>query len=376
MKPELPRETADPARLLQLPAERELPGSRHRLLKEYLMQEFAQQQADQWQTEERRAEKTGARLSRRPRRLLAGAVASIAAAAGVAVFVVGGGSAGAGGSVAVGGTAAATATVTATSTSTSTQAARELGRIATVADSKPVQTVRDNQFVYVESKVAWEQDTKDSSGYHSTLQPLHLRQIWQSVDGSQDGLLRESGQDTTLPAKQATTDSEKAAGSRNGNGPILDDASPSITNPDYRYLQSLPTDPAKLLKLIYAETKGEGSSADSEAFAAIGDALIEQIAPPAVTAALYQAAAMIPGVYVVDDVVDATGRHDVAVALQNGVAANEWLFDKSNLDYVGEQSVALKAGPLGPAGTIEGTQVILYRAIVDRVGQIPTGSAS
>jgi len=353
MKPESPREAADLARLPQLPAERELPGSRHRLLKEYLMREIAQQQAEQRHSDGDR----GARARiRRPRRRTVGIAAPlVAAAAAVAVFAATAGN----------GNTAGT-TDTAVGPGTQSQTVQELGRIATVADAQSVPTVRDDQFVYVESKVAWEEDTKDSSGYHSKLQPLHLRQIWQSVDGSRSGLLRESGQDTALPLPQATS----------GNGPVLAGGGPSIGAPDYRFLQSLPTDPAKLLKLIYAQTKGEGSNPDSEAFVAIGDALREQIAPPAVTAALYRAAAMIPGVYVIDDVVDVTGRHDLAVAMNNPAAANEWLFDKSSLDFVGQQTVSLKADSFGRAGTIEGTQMILDRAIVDRAGEIPTGASS
>jgi hypothetical protein len=74
---------------------------------------------------------------------------------------------------------------------------------------------------------------------------------------------------------------------------------------------------------------------------------------------------------VIDDVVDLTGRHDVAVALDNSIATNEWLFDPSSLDFIGQQTVALKTGPLGPAGTIEGTQIVLARAIVDHVGEVP-----
>lgn len=376
MKPEPPREAADLARLLQLPAERELPGSRHRMLKEYLMQEIAQQQGETQQEGRLRGAWAG---GRRPRRRIVGIAAPlVAVATAVAVFAVTGGSGGSGGSVAGGGTTGAATATAGTGTGNGggdgdqSQTVQELGRIATVADSKSLPVASDDQFVYVESKVAWEEDTGNSSGYHSKLQPLHLRQIWQSVDGSRPGLVRESGQDMPLTPLMGTP-SPRAAGS---NVPVFNGSGPTVMDPDYRFLQSLPTDPAQLLKLIYAQTKGQGPSPDSEAFEAIGAALREQIAPPAVTAALYRAAAMIPGVRVIEDVVDVTGRHDLAVALDNQIAANEWLFDKSSLDYVGEQTVSLKADSFGPAGTIEGTQIILDRAIVDRAGEVPTGSSS
>lgn len=338
MKPEPPREAADLARLPQLPAERELSGRRHRQLKEFVMQEIAESARED-------ATPGSAHRPRRPRpsrRRLAYFAVPIAAAGAFAIVAVSGG---------IGSTPGAG------TTASDSQATRLLGRIADVAQSKPLQTVRDDQFVYVASKSAFEQDTVDSNGgYHAKLAPLHLRQIWLSVNGSRPGLLREGGQDLPLGTQPA----------------------PSINAPDYRYLESLPTDPAKLLAKIYAETKGEGKSAgpDAEAFTTIGDLLREQVAPPAVTAALYRAAAMIPGVRVINDVVDVTGHHDVAVALDNSAAINEWLFNKSNLEFAGEQSISVKAGPLGPAGTIVGTQITLEHAIVDRAGEVPAASGS
>lgn len=73
-----------------------------------------------------------------------------------------------------------------------------------------------------------------------------------------------------------------------------------LSDPSYRFLQTLPTDPRALLDMIYAGTKGAGQSPDQEAFPTIGDLLRESIPPPAVSAALYRAAALIPGVTLVD----------------------------------------------------------------------------
>lgn len=146
--------------------------------------------------------------------------------------------------------------------------------------------MRDDQFVYVESKVADVTDMQDASGYHSTLGPLHTRQIWQSVDGSRAGLLREDGQDVSLGGSRVPSASAPASGTKGPAQTPVHVAGPSMQSPTYRYLESLPTDPAALLHLIYRQTKGEGPGADAEAFTSIGDALREQIAPPAVTAAL------------------------------------------------------------------------------------------
>ena len=69
-------------------------------------------------------------------------------------------------------------------------------------------------------------------------------------------------------------------------------------DPTYRFLQSLPTDPHALLNLIEREMQGQQPGPE-EAFTTIGDLLGEAIAPPRVSAALYWAAALIPGVTVV-----------------------------------------------------------------------------
>ena len=79
-----------------------------------------------------------------------------------------------------------------------------------------------------------------------------------------------------------------------------------MNEPSYRLLQSLPTDPHALLNLIYKATKGAGQSPDQEAFTTIGDLLRESIAPPDVSAALFRAAALIPGVSVIHHGADAT----------------------------------------------------------------------
>ncbi len=72
--------------------------------------------------------------------------------------------------------------------------------------------------------------------------------------------------------------------------------------------------PRALLAMINTAGQGHGPGPAAEAFTTIGDLLGESIAPPEVSAALYRAAALIPGVTVVPDAVDAAGRHGVAVA--------------------------------------------------------------
>ena len=135
--------------------------------------------------------------------------------------------------------------------------------------------------------------------------------------------------------------------------------------PTYRFLQSLPTDPHALLSLIEREMEGQLPRPE-EAFTTIGDLLRESIAPPKVSAAIYRAAALIPGVTVVGSATDAIGRHGVAVAFTYQGTRTEWIFSRQTLQYLGERDIDLANG------ATNGMSAITQRAFVDHVGQLPS----
>src|SRR5207237_741773 len=147
---------------------------------------------------------------------------------------------------------------------------------ATAASSQPVLVPGPHQFVYVKSEVAFteqvQERTMDGPG---RLDAVHDREVWLSQDPDDpEGLIREGGDDIDL---HGTADD------------------PTV----YAALAQLPTDPVQLLQEIRAETVGRAGSADYAAFDQIGELVHESIAPPDVAAALYRAAALIPGVEVV-----------------------------------------------------------------------------
>jgi hypothetical protein len=226
-----------------------------------------------------------------------------------------------------------------------------LGRIALVASSNtdipPANQVRDDQFIYIETYGGF-----GPAQAGSTALNLHRRQIWLSVNGVQAGLLRDpvvSPQDLDL-------------------GP---DSSPGLNDPTFRYLTTLTTNPDALLAKIYLETWGAGPNPQEEAFVTIGDLMRESIVPPDLAAALYKAAARIPGITVVDDAVDALGRHGVAIARAGDGDQTEWIFDRNSLAFLGERTVATQATADVPAGTVTGSTAIVTRAIVDHAGDLP-----
>ena len=122
----------------------------------------------------------------------------------------------------------------------------------------------------------------------------------------------------------------------------------SLNDPTYRLLQSLPTNPHALLALIYRVERGHGPGPDQEAFVTIGDLLRNTIAPPKVAAALYRAAALIPGVTFIPDATDAVGRHGVAVGRigpgVDGGIRDELIFSRTTLRLMGERTVIARTG--------------------------------
>jgi hypothetical protein len=238
-------------------------------------------------------------------------------------------------------------------------AATLLAKIADTAARQPAPKVSDSEFVYVRSQVAFRVDSIVNGHDTVTMDKPHERQVWLPVDSTCDGLLIEHGSRTALSPSSAT------AYESTGNGPakrISPQCGGSVNDPTYRFLQSLPTDPRKLLDFVYDKTQGEGQAQgrDGEAFITIGDMIRESIVPPQTAAALYRAAALIPGVSVVPHATNAAGRPGVAVAWTGGSGHQtyEWIFDAKTYQFIGEQDTS-------------GATAILQQAFVAHAGQLP-----
>jgi hypothetical protein len=352
-------ERAELARLLPAASVADLPDDRHRLLRGYLMDEIARSaQPESARPAAGRRWPDRLRLVRRPR-LVACSAATVA--------------------VVLAGTAAVTllpadqkhspaglASDRVSSSATQIQGAPGdtnaavglLIKISEASERGSGDAVRDNQFIYVESLSAYMSTAIGPDGKaSSTMEQPHKRQIWFSVNGSQAGWLVEA----------ATSDDPR-------NGIVLDpNPKASLNAPTYRYLESLPTDPDQLLKKIYEETKGMGTSPDHEAFVTIGDLLRESLLPPKLAKAVFQAAAKIPNVVVVNNATDAAGRKGIAVAHVDRVNGDrsEWIFDERSFDFLGERSVQARDQGSMKAGTLLGTFAVLKRAVVNKVKELP-----
>ncbi|RSM37695.1 hypothetical protein DMA12_35760 [Amycolatopsis balhimycina DSM 5908] len=335
---------ADVARLLPTPPGRALPASRNHALKELVLSEITPTRNTVYNAPRRR-------LLRRA--VLLPALGAVVAATAVGVVV------GVNRPTPAPAPAPAAAPPGAPAESPAVQL---LARVAAVAGKGPSPAVSDTSYVYVDTLQAFASGS-DTGGKNGNPSPDPVsarlgeprpRQVWKPVANlCEKGLLRQNGRDLDITA-------------RNGSCPDRG----SLNNPTYRLLASLPTEPRALLDRIYTETNGHGVTPDQEAFVTIGDMLRESVAPPQITAALYRAAALIPGVTSVPDATDAAGRHGVAVARDDGFVRNEWIFNATTDELLGERDVLTKDNPgRGRAGDLVGTTAIMTKAIVAGVGR-------
>ncbi|MFC8918327.1 CU044_5270 family protein [Streptomyces sp. NPDC057116] len=244
-----------------------------------------------------------------------------------------------------------------------------LDRISLAASSSSASGtgVRPDQFIYIATRTATTY-VKTVGGKASLVsEEPHMRHQWNSPDGTRGWLIEPGNtgpEGITLEGLDET-----------GRTPTA-----NLNAPSHNYLASLPTDPDALLQRIHQETRGRGNSPDQQAFTTIGDLLRGSHPPAALTAALYKAAAKIPGVVTVDDAVDAAGRHGVAVARldePSGVR-EEWIFDRRTLAFLGERTVQVRGesgeqGLIKP-GTVVSTSAVLTRAVVDRMKEVPAAA--
>ena len=328
----------------RLPAERDLPAARKQILKEHLMTELRRADSQPGTTRSR---------TRRPRRtvLVAGAVL-----AAVAV---------------------ATATVVGTNTSPPAPkaahpappatAAQLLVKIATAAARQPAPVVRDSDFTYIRSEVAYEVDSISNGHETSSMEKLHERQIWLPVANvCATGLLIEQGERTPIspfPVVNGKVDRNPPPGM-----PRPDFSCPSeghLGDTTYRLLQSFPTQPDALLAYLKAGKKWTNDDPPTE----IGDMIRETIMPPALAAALYRLAATLPGATLVPHATNVAGRAGIGIMWTSKTAKqvykNEWIFDKTTLRFIGEKTYDPGTGRL------TGESAIIKQAFTAKVGQLP-----
>ncbi|GIF18307.1 hypothetical protein BJ973_008733 [Actinoplanes tereljensis] len=242
-----------------------------------------------------------------------------------------------------------TAAPTAPSTpATATDAAGVFRLAAAEARSRPALVAKPGQFVYVESIDATD-NVENLETKPTWVPPKEInRKIWLAVDGVKPGLLRttvvKTGEVNELPLDGRTAPA---------------------------YVTNLPTDPAKMRAWLYSDPD-TGNGADATAWNKIADTLREQYLPPEAQAAMFEAAATIPGTTLVKQA-DLAGRKGIAVSrLSDSKDVRfDYIFEATTYDFLGERVVVVGDLKPYPKGVVSRWTAQLKVAIVDRAGQLP-----
>ena len=308
-----PEEREELARLLPSPGEPVLTSDRHDLLKDHLMRQLTEQAPQIPQIpqipELQHNATVSARRARAPRRRFAAIAVPLATAAAIVAAVLAG-------------------TAGSKPATTDADAVDLLHRIAEVAAAKEAVPVRDDQYIYVR--------TQGSMRFSESENDIRvLREAsWTAVDGKRAGLRR-----VTVLMGPTFRPRDPFSSYSKGTHDMRLSPDPNVAT--FRELQALPTDPDSLLEKIYAGTKGEGQTRESAALEKIGDLLPDASLLPELDAALYRAAAKIPGVSLVTDTKDYTGRSGIGLSFKDRDGDTVWVFDKNSLQFLGTPDEAL-----------------------------------
>lgn len=236
-----------------------------------------------------------------------------------------------------------------------------LHHLSTVALASDAPVVRDNQFLYTRSKV----QGADLTSGKAVLDPLHEEQVWSAQDPrplKKLGLVRTDGEDLPINAELGDDDGTPAG----------------LGRPTYNWLATLPTDPDGLLAYLYAHVlKDPDQETDQIVFEQIGSWL-GGLVPPKTAAALYRAAAKIPGVREVPDAKDAIGRSGLGIAREDARYGNRtvWVFDKDDYSFLGSRDYLTRDTPYGKSGTLLSSSAEIEHAVVDKAGETPGAARS
>jgi hypothetical protein len=269
-----------------------------------------------------------------------------------------------------------------------TSAAADL--LMRAANAVPVaRNPRADQFLYVET-VGLMRTVR--AGQASRTEPT-LRQVWLSIDGTRDGLIRQ-GPAPGFPAEhQRQREEIVLPGCRDGRiaavGPdakVVPGRFEKCDKPSPVFDAKLPTDAASMMRYI-RKTSGLDPSIQ---FQHLSDLLGEFYLTAEQRTALFGAAAQIPGVVAVDNAVDILGRSGVAVSITSryaqptvqaygpkpsgpavltnvptgsGEMRQQLIFDAKTYAYLGYRTIADN----DPADARYGSSV-LTTAIVNRAG--------
>jgi hypothetical protein len=227
-------------------------------------------------------------------------------------------------------------------TQRSSAAAATLTRLAAAAAQQPAQTVGPGQYAYSEFNARWQ----TCQGSDCVWEPVH-RETWIAPDGS--GRITETRGGYTWseefrPGELIQTD-----------------------------LSKVPTEEGALRSFIEERAAKADQPLEYEMFVRVGDLLRESFSSPLaynspdLRSALFKVAASLPGVQLLGDTTDESGRHGVAVGYAYQGTLSELIFDPATSALLGEREVQIDDGITVPGSW----RVLLQTAVVSSTNDQP-----
>ena len=137
---------------------------------------------------------------------------------------------------------------------------------------------------------------------------------------------------------------------------------------------ALPRDPRQLLDKIYELNEDSGQSRDGQALEWITTALRRGTAPAEFRAALYKAAAEIPGVEITEDQATLNGKTGIAIGRLE-TASNtlyDIIIDPETGQFIGEREVTVDGYAGMPAGTTTGWTTVTTTVVSSAPADVAT----
>lgn len=258
----------------------------------------------------------------------------------------------------IGAVAVAVALVPLGSTSGPTPAvAAVLRQLARIAANGPSLVPGPGQYLYTRSASRMATFPNNGAAKQCITYSAGQRQLWVGADGS--GLLREQAGASTFTSAldRAVCASKRMTRTTAGSSNLWFAADCFRLGPAPD-MSVLSTNPRILLRQMRRFDGGPRTAAED--FVHVGDFLRETDASPALRAALYRAAALIPGVRLLGDVRDPIGRRGLGVMMVVGHVRNELIFNGHTAALLAEETA------WNPPGVTDST-VYLKSAVVSRV---------
>jgi hypothetical protein len=193
-----------------------------------------------------------------------------------------------------------------------------LHRIASAAARGPALHPGSKHYTYVAYDIAY--------GHGK----LHRRQVWIPVNNLCDGL--------TIEENGSGSESICSTGGSGPQRPYLGSITGYAT---YKLLASLPTRTDPLLAKIKAASK-KPTNPNLRVMLTISNVLVNSITPRKLTAALYQVAATMPGLHVVQHATDPKGRPGFGITFSSSGTRIEWIFNAKTASLIGERITVAK----------------------------------